>query len=165
MTPPSFTVIGTPFSTFTRTITLALTYKGITFNQVRVVPHSDTAYEHHPFGFLSTLVIHELNGQKVDLKLRESQAITRYIDRVGPEPTLTIADGDGHAVVAEQMWEFVSFVGAYGELRCILYLEANAFPLWKIKPRVTATDQGTPSANVPKPSTTSDEPGGSGKPT
>ncbi|KAF8121529.1 hypothetical protein EV363DRAFT_1301888 [Boletus edulis] len=134
MTPPSFTVIGTPFSTFTRTITLALTYKGITFNQVRVVSHSDTAYEHHLFGFPPTLVIHELNGQKIDLKLRESQAIARFIDRVGPEPTLTIADGDGHAVVAEQMWEFVSFVGAYG---------FSAVEKGVVKPRVAATDQGT----------------------
>ncbi|KAG6369143.1 hypothetical protein JVT61DRAFT_1402 [Boletus reticuloceps] len=100
MMPPPFTVIGTPFSTFTRT------YKGITFSQVRVVPYSDTAYEHQPFGFLPTLVIHELNGQKVDLKLRESQ----------------------------QMWEFVSFIGAYG------------FPALEkgvVKPCVAATNQGT----------------------
>ncbi|KAG6371788.1 hypothetical protein JVT61DRAFT_9143 [Boletus reticuloceps] len=84
MTPPPFTVIGTPFSTFTRT------YKGITFSQV-------------------------------DLKLRESQAIAS-----DQSPTLTIA------VVAEQMWEFVSFVGAYG------------FPaLEKVKPRVAATNQAT----------------------
>ncbi|KAF8414610.1 hypothetical protein L210DRAFT_3613154 [Boletus edulis BED1] len=126
MTPPPFTVIGTPFSTFTRTITLALTYKGIAFNQVRIVPHSDTAHEHHSFGFLPTLLIHELNGQKADLKPRESQAITR--------PTLTITDGDGHAAVAEQMWEFVSFVRAYG------------FPAVEksvVKLRVAAIDQGT----------------------
>ena len=116
MASPPFTIIGTPFSTFTRSITLALTYKGIAFNQVRVTPHSDTAYENHPFGFLPTLVIHEIDGQKVDLKLRESQAIARYIDRIAPEPTLNIADGDGHALIAEQMWEFVSFVGAHGEL-------------------------------------------------
>lgn len=113
---PQFTVIGTPFSTFTRSITLALTYKGIAFEQDPVVPHSDTAYENHPFGFLPTLVIHEINGKKVDLKLRESQAIARYIDRIAPEPSLNIDDGDGHALIAEQMWEFVSFAGAYGEL-------------------------------------------------
>ena len=114
MASPPFTIIGTPFSTFTRSITLALAYKNIAFNQVRVAPHSDTAYENHPFGFLPTLIIHEIDGKKVDLKLRESQAIARYIDRFAPEPTLNIADGDGHALIAEQMWEFVSFIGAHG---------------------------------------------------
>lgn len=117
MASPPFTIIGTPFSTFTRSITLALTYKGIPFNQVRVVPHSDTAYENHPFGFLPTLIIHEINGKKVDLKLRESQAIARYIDRIAPEPTLNIIDGDGHSVLSEQVWEFVSFASAHGGFR------------------------------------------------
>lgn len=116
MASPPFTVVGTPFSTFTRVITLALSYKGIPFNQVRVVPHSDVAYEHHPFGFLPTLIIHEIDGKQVNLKLRESQAIARYIDRYAPEPTLNIADGDGHALIAEQMWEFVSLAGAHGGL-------------------------------------------------
>lgn len=118
MAPP-FTIIGTPFSTFTRSITLGLTYKGIAFNQVCVVPHSDAAYENHPFGFLPTLVIHEIDGKKVDLKLRESQAIARYIDRIAPEPTLDIVDGEGHAIIAEQMWEFVSFAGTHGKLGSI----------------------------------------------
>ncbi|KAF9235957.1 hypothetical protein BU15DRAFT_50712 [Melanogaster broomeanus] len=131
MTSPPYTVIGTPFSTFTRSITLALHYKGLAFNQVRVVPHSDTAYEHHPFGFLPTLVIHEIDGKPVDLKLRESQAIARYIDRVAPEPSLCISDGD--APIPERMWEFVSFVAGYG------------FPAVEkgvVKPRVAATDEG-----------------------
>ncbi|KAG9317959.1 hypothetical protein JVU11DRAFT_11 [Chiua virens] len=133
MPSPALTVIGTPFSTFTRTITLALTYKGIPFNQVRVTPHTDTAYDNHPFGFLPTLVIHEINGQHVDLKLRESQAIARYIDRITPEPSLTIVDGIGHAVIAEQMWEFVSFAGAYG---------FPAVEIGVVKPRVAALDEG-----------------------
>ncbi|KAI9459296.1 hypothetical protein HD554DRAFT_2298485 [Boletus coccyginus] len=133
MASPPFTVIGTPFSTFTRSITLGLTYKGIPFNQVRVLPHSDTAYENHPFGFLPTLIIHEIDGKKVDLKLRESQAIARYIDRFAPEPSLNITDGDGHALIAEQMWEFVSFAGAHG----FSIVEKGV-----VKPRVAATDEG-----------------------
>ncbi|KIJ64074.1 hypothetical protein HYDPIDRAFT_91171 [Hydnomerulius pinastri MD-312] len=133
MSSPPYTIIGTPFSTFTRSITLALHYKGLAFNQVRVTPHSDTAYENHPFGFLPTLVIPEIDGKTVNLKLRETQAIARYIDRVAPEPSLLISGGDAHALIEEQMWEFVSFAGAHG------------FPAVEkgvVKPRVAATDEG-----------------------
>jgi len=111
-----YTIIGTPFSTFTRSITLALTYKGLPFNQVKCTPHSDTAYDNHPFGFIPTLVIHEIDGKLVDVKLRESMAIARFIDRVAPEPSLLISAGDGKALVEEHMWEFVSLVGAQGKL-------------------------------------------------
>lgn len=133
MTPPPYTIIGTPFSTFTRAITLALTYKGIPFNQVRCVPHSDTAYDNHLFGFLPTLIIHEIDGKPVNLKLRETMAIARFIDRVAPEPNLLITPGHGKALIEEQMWEFVSLAGAHG------------FPAVEkgvVKPRVAATDAG-----------------------
>lgn len=128
------TVIGTPFSTFTRTITLALHYKGLPFDQVHALPHSDTAYEHHPFGFLPTLVIREIEGKVVDLKLRESMAIARYLDRLAPQPSLCVSVGDGSVlVVEEQMWEFVSFVATHG------------FPAVEkgvVKPRMALTDEG-----------------------
>ncbi|KAG2142956.1 hypothetical protein DEU56DRAFT_884471 [Suillus clintonianus] len=133
MTPLPYTIIGTPFSTFTRSITLGLTHKGIPFNQVRCVPHSDKAYENHPFGFLPTLIIHEIDGKAVNLKLRESAAIARFIDRVTPEPSLHISPGHGKAIIEEQMWEFVSLAGAHG------------FPAVEkgvVKPRVAATDAG-----------------------
>ncbi|KAH7890336.1 hypothetical protein F5I97DRAFT_14823 [Phlebopus sp. FC_14] len=139
---PPYTVIGTPFSTFTRTITLALHYKNLPFSQIRVVPHSDTAYANHPFGFLPTLVIHELDGKPVkkDIHLRESQAIAKFIDRVAPVPSLSLdlssvdgGDESGLPVIPEQMWEFVNFAGAHG------------FPAVEkgvVKPRVGATDEG-----------------------
>lgn len=133
MASPLYTIIGTPFSTFTRSITLGLTYKGIPFTQVRCVPHSDIAYDNHPFGFLPTLIIHEIDGKTVNLKLRESMSIVRYIDKVAPKPSLHISPGDGKAIIEEQMWEFVSFAGGYG------------FPAVEggvVKPRVAATDAG-----------------------
>lgn len=115
MSLPPLTVIGTPFSTFTRTITLALHYKGIPFNQVGVLPHTDIANEHHPFGFVPTLVIHEIDGKVVDLKLRESMAIALYLDRLAPQPSLRVSAGDRpDLIIEEQMWEFVSFVAGYG---------------------------------------------------
>ena len=145
-------VIGTPFSTFTRTITLALHYKGLPFNQVHVLPHSDTAYEHHPFGFLPTLVIHEIEGKVVDLKLRESMAIARYLDRLAPQPSLCVSVSDRSVlVVEEQMWEFVSFVAAHGDqssfvqFRPYLIPQCLGFPAVEkgvVKPRVALTDEG-----------------------
>jgi glutathione S-transferase len=126
-----YTVIGTPFSTFTRTITLGLQYKGLQYTQLAATPQSPLALENHPFGYLPTLIIHEVDGKKVDVKLRESQAIARFIDRVAPEPSLHLQPGD--AVIPEKMWEFVSFAACFG------------FPIVEglvVKPRVTALDEG-----------------------
>lgn len=106
---PKYTIIGTPFSTYTRSITLGLTYKGIAFDQVRCTPHSDTAEVHHPFGFLPTLVVRE-GGR--EWRLRESQAIARYVDRVRPTPSLARDACAGG--VAERVWEFASMAGAHG---------------------------------------------------
>ena len=90
---PLYTVIGTPFSTFTRTITLGLQYKGLEYDQLPTTPQSQLAQENHPFAYLPTLVIHEIDGKRVGVKLRESQAIVRYIDRIAPEPSLHVRPG------------------------------------------------------------------------
>ncbi|KZP29067.1 hypothetical protein FIBSPDRAFT_927162 [Athelia psychrophila] len=118
----------TPFSTFTRTISLGLHRKDIPFHQVHTAPHSATANAHHPFGFLPTLIIPG-DGK---IKLRETQAIVRYVDRVVPEPSLHLPEGDSHS--PEQMWEVVSLIaafagsappdGCYGE-RCVTEAEAR----------------------------------------
>lgn len=91
---------------------------GIPYNQVRVTPHSEVAQQYHTFGFLPTLVIHEIDGKRVDLRLRESSAVVRYIDRVKPEPSLhlraTDVDASGNPILEEKMWEFVSLAGPHG---------------------------------------------------
>ena len=104
---PIYTLIGTPFSTFTRTIALGLQYKGLQYNQIATVPHSEIASDCHPFGYLPTLIIHERNGsdRPTIIKLSESQAILRYIDRIAPEPTLQLVEGSGR-LLPEKMWEF-----------------------------------------------------------
>jgi glutathione S-transferase len=107
---PDYTLIGTPFSTFTRTIAIALIEKGIPFKQVKTPAHSDVADEFHPFGYLPILVIPRPNGQ--DVHLRESQAIAQYLDRVAPNPTLDLDETE--ACVPEKMWEFVSLVICFG---------------------------------------------------
>jgi len=130
-----FTLVGTPYSTFTRTIALGLQHKGLKFNQVPTTPHADLAKKHHPFGFLPTLVIHEIDGKKVDdILLRESHAIVRFIDRIAPEPSLHFA-GEG-AVIEEKMWEMASLIAFLG------------FPTVEfgvVKPRIQALDDGKPS--------------------
>ncbi|KAF9458983.1 hypothetical protein BDZ94DRAFT_1066207 [Collybia nuda] len=128
-----YTIVGTPFSTFTRAISLGMKHKGLPYNQISTPPLTSIAFDYHPFGFLPTLVIHEIDGKRVDLKLRESHAILRYIDRVAPEPKLEIKSGEGGALVEEKMWEFVSLVAFFG------------FPIVEggvVKPRVKALDEG-----------------------
>jgi glutathione S-transferase len=114
MTAP-YTIIGTPFSTFTRTICLGMQHKGLRYNQVSTPPSTEIAFENHPFGYLPTLIIHEIDGKRVDLKLRESHAILRYIDRIAPEPSLQISSGEGGALVEEKMWELVSLTAFFGQ--------------------------------------------------
>lgn len=109
---PEYTLVGTPFSTFTRTIAIALVEKGIPFKQVRATAHSEVADEFHPYGYLPILVIPRPNG--TDVHLRESQAIATYLDRVAPTPSLGLDETE--ACVPEKMWEFVSFVVSFGEL-------------------------------------------------
>ena len=112
----TYTIIGTPFSTFTRTITLGLQYKGLKYNQIATVPYSQVALDSHPFGYLPTLII-KVDGN-IDLKLSESQAIVRYLDRIAPEPTLQLVDGSSQ-LLPEKMWEFVSFTASYGEWQLV----------------------------------------------
>ena len=111
---PSYTIVGTPFSTFTRTVTLGLQYKGLKYNQIATLPHSQVASDSHPFGYLPTLII-EVDGsdRPNDIKLSESQAIVRYLDRIVPEPSLQLDDGS--QLLPEKMWEFVSLTASYGK--------------------------------------------------
>jgi glutathione S-transferase len=111
----NLTIIGTPFSTFTRTIALGLNRKGIAYDQIATAPHSNIAETHHPMGYLPTLIIRTSAGGKGDnvVELRESAAIVRYIDRIAPEPSLHLKAND--AILEEKMWEFVSIISSYGE--------------------------------------------------
>ncbi|CAA7263303.1 unnamed protein product [Cyclocybe aegerita] len=128
----SHTVIGTPFSTFTRTITLGLEYKGISYVQKAAIPQSALAVENHPLGYLPTLVIHGANNNQGDMKLRESQAIARYIDRISPVPSLQLQSGVD-LPVEEKVWELVSIVASFG---------FPAVEVGVVKPRVKVADEG-----------------------
>lgn len=78
--PP--TLIGIPFSTFTRTIALGLHEKEIQFSQVEARPHSDRAKRHNPFGKIPTLEVDD------DKALYETLSIVRYLDETYPFPSL-----------------------------------------------------------------------------
>ncbi|KAG2136141.1 hypothetical protein BD769DRAFT_1385279 [Suillus cothurnatus] len=51
----------------------------------------------------------------INLKLRESVAVARYIDRVSPEPSLHISLDYEKAIIEEQMWECVSLLSKKGD--------------------------------------------------
>ncbi|PPQ99393.1 hypothetical protein CVT24_005376 [Panaeolus cyanescens] len=142
----SYTLIGTPFSTFTRTISLGLHYKAIPFIQEATLPHSDLAKINHPFGFIPTLIIKTGadNDLGDEIKLRESQAIARYLDRIKPEPSLQLNEQEvegGGLAVPEKMWEFVSFVASFG---------FNAVEVGVVKPRLKAMDDGVEESEIRK---------------
>jgi len=111
----TYTLVGTPYSTFTRTIALGLTHKGLTFTQISTLPKTPVAFQYHPFGFLPTLVIHTVSdaGETVDINLTESQAIARYIEQVAPTPSL--ASQSTNPITSAQLWEFASLAANSGE--------------------------------------------------
>jgi len=110
-----YTLVGTPYSTFTRTIALGLAHKGLPFAQISTLPKTPVAFQYHPFGFLPTLVIHTVSGsgERVDINLTESQAIARYIEQVVPTPSLTSTSAN--PITSAQLWEFVSLAANSGE--------------------------------------------------
>lgn len=113
MSSKSYKVIGTPFSTFTRTITLGLHYKSLPFEQVTALPQSDIARQSHPYGYLPTLIITDSASGR-ETKLCESQAIARYIDRIAPEPLLHLDASTHTEVLPEKVWEVASLVASFG---------------------------------------------------
>lgn len=75
--PIKFTIMGIPFSTFTRTVTMGLHELNIPFTQIPVPPHSKEVLEFNPFGRLPVLLV-EHSGKKVPMF--ESDSIIRYLD-------------------------------------------------------------------------------------
>jgi glutathione S-transferase len=69
----SLTLIGAPFSTFTRTVRMALCHLNVEYTLEQTFPHSKSAYKYNPFGRIPSL----LHGDKV---IFESSAIREYID-------------------------------------------------------------------------------------
>ena len=79
------TVYGVPFSPFVRTVRMVLEEKGVAYQLVPSMPHSDEVYALHPFGKVPAF-------QHGDVSLCETVAISTYIDDVFDGPALVPSD-------------------------------------------------------------------------
>ncbi|KAI8645596.1 hypothetical protein BD408DRAFT_411713 [Parasitella parasitica] len=69
------TLVGAPFSTFTRTMRMALRHLKVEHNLKVTTPHSKVAYNYNPFGRIPSLI----HNDKV---IFETSAIRDYIDSI-----------------------------------------------------------------------------------
>jgi len=102
------TLYGFDGSTFVRTVRIVLAKKGIAYTQVpvNVLAGETRSPEHlarHPFGKVPVL---DIDG----MRLRETDAICRYLDARNPEPPMIPADPKQAAMMAE----VTSMIGSYG---------------------------------------------------
>ena len=95
-------------STYVRTVRTILAKKAIAYHQVpvNVLAGETRQPEHlarHPFGKVPVL---DIDG----LRLRETEAICRYLDDRSPEPSVVPADPKDRAY----MTEVINLIGSYG---------------------------------------------------
>jgi glutathione S-transferase len=92
-------VYSIPGSPFGRAVLITLEEKGVPYRLVPVPPNTLRTPEHlgrHPFGRVPVL-------EHGHFRVRETQAILRYLDRVLPQPALTPADPHAAARMDELM--------------------------------------------------------------
>lgn len=95
----SFVVHSIPGSPYGRTVLAALEEKGASYRLAGLVPGAHKSEAHlarHPFGRVPVL-------EHGDFRLYETQAILRYLDRVLPEPALTLRDAKAAARMDQAM--------------------------------------------------------------
>ncbi len=95
-------------STYVRTVRIILAKKAIAYEQVpvNVLAGETRTPEHlmrHPFGKVPVL---DIDG----LRLRETEAICRYLDDRSPEPSVV----PGNAADRARMTEVINLIGSYG---------------------------------------------------
>lgn len=95
-------------STYVRTVRMVLADKGIEYDQVPVnvlagEPRQPEHLKRHPFGKVPVL---DIDG----LRIRETDAICRYLEDVAPEPQLVPGDARGRA----RMNEAIGLIDSYG---------------------------------------------------
>lgn len=102
------TLYGFDGSTYVRTVRVVLAKKGIAYAQVpvNVLTGETRGAEHlarHPFGKVPVL---DIDG----MRLRETDAICRYLDARNPDPAMIPADPKA----AARMAEVIGMIGSYG---------------------------------------------------
>ncbi|NCQ24314.1 MAG: glutathione S-transferase [Rhodobacteraceae bacterium CG17_big_fil_post_rev_8_21_14_2_50_63_15] len=95
-------------STYVRTVRMVLADKGIAYDQVPVnvlagEPRQPEHLARHPFGKVPVL---DIDG----LRIRETDAICRYLEDIAPEPPLVPATPRGRA----RMNEAIGLIDSYG---------------------------------------------------
>lgn len=111
-------IIGIPQSTYVRTSRLTAHEKGVDYDLVVEMPHSEAVSAIHPFGKVPAM-------RHGDVELYESSAINSYIDRAFDGPALVPGDPAGQARVAQ----WVSVVNTEMDpLMVRRYLFAYLFP-------------------------------------
>lgn len=95
-------------STYVRTVRMVLADKGIEYDQVPVnvlegEPRQPAHLERHPFGKVPVL---DIDG----MRLRETDAICRYLEDIAPDPALIPKDPKARA----RMNEAIGLIDSYG---------------------------------------------------
>lgn len=88
----SLQIIGFPRSNFVRTCRMAAEEKGVAYEHVPALPHSDEVKAINPLGLIPVM-------RHGDLEIAESIAITRYIDTAFDGPPLVPTDPRAAALV------------------------------------------------------------------
>jgi glutathione S-transferase len=127
-------IIGTPFSTFTRTVTLALHEKEIKLIQHDHFPHSPQVLKYSPFGFIPAL-IHNTDTKQIILY--ESLAISRYIDSTFNGLKLRPSEQDVLANVDIDKWISIASAQVFHTLEHGV-----------IKPRLSAEQEGKSESDI-----------------
>jgi glutathione S-transferase len=79
------TVYGIPFSPFVRTVRMVLEEKGVGYQLVPSMPHSDEIYAINPFGKVPAF-------QHDEITMYETVAISTYVEGVFDGPSLVPSD-------------------------------------------------------------------------
>jgi glutathione S-transferase len=116
------TLYGFDGSTYVRTVRCVLTRKGVAYDQVPVnvltgEPREPEHLARHPFGKVPVL---DIDG----MRLRETDAIVRYLDARNPEPAMFPADARARAKADEN----VALINSYGYGAIIGFVAYHLFP-------------------------------------
>lgn len=88
-------IIGFPRSNFVRTVRMVAQEKGVAYDHIPAMPHSDEVKAINPLGLIPVM-------RHDDLELSESHAIARYIDAAFDGPALV--PGDPKAAANVNRW-------------------------------------------------------------
>ncbi|ORY86199.1 hypothetical protein BCR37DRAFT_208817 [Protomyces lactucae-debilis] len=102
-----YTLIGIPFSTFTRTLAMGLHELGLTFSQISdAAPHSEhVPRQYSPFGKIPVLLLQ--HGDKT-FGMSETASIARFLD-AGSRPLLRFAESE--RIKNQKLEEMISMTG------------------------------------------------------